>query len=241
MAYKKKEFEPRDYRQELTDKTILKLEEMDAMMTANPDLKWTKSWFVCNERPINPFSGTIYGGINLISLSDEKFNDNRFYTYNNIAEMEKQRAKNIFDMNALNEKLESKKITHAEYDTKIEVINKSFIDLEEKGLGDRTKPIHIMKGAKSMPVFKAMQVPVNRKEDNEQSEDKEAPEMIWKQVFAGNVFNATQIANIKEKPIPKLDFIPFEEAEIHLKAMIEKTNLKYEESDQSRAYYSPKW
>ncbi|SDK23028.1 Antirestriction protein ArdC [Methylophilus rhizosphaerae] len=242
MAYKKKETEPRDYRQELTDKTIIKIEGMITQMDDNPNLKWVKSWFTCDARPKNPFTGTIYKGINLISLMGEDFNDNRFYTYNNIADMEKQRAKNIFDTNTLNAQLESKKITHAEYDVRIDVINKSFKELEDKGLEDRTKPLFIMKGSKSNPVFKAMQVPISRKDDNEQSEDQinEAPEMIWKQVFSGNVFNATQISNIKPIQIEKLNFIPLEEAEIHLKAMIEKTNLGYKEVDQTRAFYSVK-
>lgn len=241
MAYKKKETEPRDYRQEVTDKVRIQIEDMIAQMDANPDLKWERSWLTCIARPENPYTGTIYRGINTISLSSENYNDNRFYTYNNIADMEKQRAKNVFDTKALNDLLESKKITHAEYDIKIDVINKSFIELERMGLDDRTKPIFITKGSKSNPVFKAMQVKLTKNEED-QSEDNtnnENVEMVWKQVFAGNVFNATQIHNIKPIEMKKLDFIPTEEAEIHLQAMISKTNLKYREIDQTRAFYSP--
>lgn len=243
MANTKKDYgDKKDYHQELTDRTKEKIDQLIKDMQADPNKQWNKTWFACNERPENPFTGTKYKGINVISLLSADFVDNRFYTYNNIAEMEKIRAKNVMDMKTLSTQLDNKEITHAQFDVRRDVIEKSFLDLEAKGLNDRTQPIHVIKGSKAVPVFKAIQMEYKKGESGdelvESTESQSTTNKVWMQVFAGNVFNASQISNIKPKHEHTLDFVPHAEAEIHLQAMIAKTGLKYNETDQGRAYYS---
>lgn len=212
----------------------------------NPNLKWEAKWLICKEAPINPATGTKYQGINRISLSIQRFPDNRFYTYNNIADMEKIRAKNVFDTKELSSQLDNKSITYAEYDKKMAVIEKSFLDLEDKGLLDRTKPMHVMKGSIGTPIFKAIQLSfknnsIDKNEEivNDQTASSESTIKIWKQVYCGTVHNASNIANIKPKFEYKLDFIPHEETELQLRSMIEIKGMEYEEINQGRAYFSP--
>ena len=250
MAYKKnkEEFEKKDYRQELTDKVAVKIDSIIAELE-NPEsknLEWNKTWFSSNQRPVNPATGTIYKGINVVSLLSADFVDHRFYTFNNIAELEKIRAKNVFDTKAWSDKLDNKQITYAEFDKKMEEINKSWLDLENKGLMNRDEPIHVIKGSKAMPVFKAIEMSYTNDKNNEGnsesseiSENSQSNTKMWVQAFAGNVFNASQINNIKPLQEHKLDFIPHDEVELHLKAMIEKTDLKYFEEPQGRAFYRP--
>lgn len=249
MAYKKETTEKRDYRQELTDKVKANMDKLIEDLEANPNAKWNKTWFTCNERPVNPATGTVYSGINVLSLMSENFVDNRFYTYNNVATMEKERAQNIFDIKELSTKLEDKSITHAEFDKKMAVIETSFVNLEKMGLADRHLPIHVNKGAKGCPIFKLVEMNINKStlKDNEDSEvvgdskkqEEDSINKIRVMAYSGNVFNASQITNIKPKLENKLDFIPHVEAEENLMAMITKTGLKFRETEQARAYYSP--
>ncbi len=250
--YKKKialKEDKKDYRQELTDKVKIRIEEMISHMEANPDDQWNKPWFSCNERPVNPATGTVYKGINVISLMSADFVDNRFYTYNNIAEMEKIRAKNVFELNDLSEKLEAKAITQAEFDQRLAPLEKSFQELEAKGLNNRLEAMHIIKGSKAIPVFKAVQVSFKSADETNDNEADPKPvenvkagdaaPKIWMQAHSGNVFNATQITNMKPLQAKSYTFIPHEEAETHLQSMIVKTGLTYNEVNKGRAFYSP--
>ncbi len=65
----------RDYRQELTDKVI-------AMMEMSAE--YETPWFPSGRRPRNPVTGTVYRGVNALSLMSAGFADSRFYTFNNI-------------------------------------------------------------------------------------------------------------------------------------------------------------
>lgn len=240
MAYKKKEYEQKDYKEELRDTVVKNLEEAIYLMENKPDLAFKKPWITINRRPINPATKTEYSGINVISTTSRNFNDHRWMTFNNAGVIDNKRIELLDDIKLLNEQLESKKITYAQYDLGIEKAEMSFRELHEMGLDDRNKPFHIMKGAKACPIFKAVQVPVNSKDNPEnqgETTDKENPEMMWVYAFAGNVFNATQISNMKPLDTLKLEFIPHEEAEIHLQAMISKTDLTYREENQTRAFY----
>lgn len=75
----------RDYRKELVDRVVALMEEAD---------EWDRPWIPSVIRPHNPVTGTFYRGINMISLMSAGFDDDRFYTFNNIkklsAEIEKE-------------------------------------------------------------------------------------------------------------------------------------------------------
>lgn len=97
--------------------------------------------------------------------------------------------------------------------------------------------ILIRKGEKGIPVFKAMQK-VFKKVDEESGE--ESSFSLWNQVYAGTVFNATQLTGMPQlAEIPKIKFKEEEEAEKIVKAMIEMTGLKVEHTAEGRAYYQP--
>lgn len=97
--------------------------------------------------------------------------------------------------------------------------------------------ILIRKGEKGIPVFKAMQK-VFKKVDEESGE--ESSFSLWNQVYAGTVFNATQLTGMPQlAEIPKIEFKEEEEAEKIVKAMIEMTGLKVEHTAEGRAYYQP--
>lgn len=97
--------------------------------------------------------------------------------------------------------------------------------------------ILIKKGEKGIPVFKAMQK-VFKKVDEETGE--ESSFSLWNQVYAGTVFNATQLTGMPAlAETPKIEFKEEEEAEKIVKAMIEMTGLKVEHSPEGRAYYQP--
>lgn len=96
--------------------------------------------------------------------------------------------------------------------------------------------IFINKGEKGTPVFKAMQK-VFTKTNEETGEEKSWS--MWNQIYAGTVFNASQLTGMPplvEKP--KLDFSEQEEAEKIATAMQELTGLKIVHSSQGRACYS---
>ncbi|AQQ43291.1 ArdC family protein [Burkholderia cenocepacia] len=91
MEYKnkKKTSEPRekkDHFQELTDKLIQRLED---------DIKYEKPWFICNEAPFNPVTGTKYRGVNFVSLTQNGFDDPRFYTFNNIKSLAEETGQKL--------------------------------------------------------------------------------------------------------------------------------------------------
>lgn len=224
MAYQKKyQKSERDYRQELSDKVVDRLEALIEEIE-NPDTKsWHKPWFTCSEPPQNPFTGTKYKGINFVSLVTEGRDNSNWGTYNNWADMEKLRLK-----------------AHAETDPVLK--EAQFQALEKLGLADRDVAIHVRKGESGAPVFKAVQVAIKSADsDAEQPEEGEsAPgKTMWVQAYAGTVFNASQIENIKQVAARRLDFTPHEEAERLVKAMVELDGLRIIHNDGGRAFYRP--
>ncbi|SAL47320.1 antirestriction protein-like protein [Caballeronia peredens] len=86
MAYNKnnKKYEAKeklDPRQDLTDTIIKAMEEA---------LKWEKDWVSSNIRPYNPVTGTVYSGINFLSLASRGYEDPRFYTGAQIQQLFKE-------------------------------------------------------------------------------------------------------------------------------------------------------
>jgi antirestriction protein ArdC len=224
MAYTKKyQKSERDYRQELSDKVVGRLETLIEEIE-NPDTKgWHKPWFTCSEPPQNPFTGTKYKGINFVSLVTEGRDNSNWGTYNNWADMEKSRLK-----------------AHAETDPILK--EAQFQALEKLGLADRDVAIHVRKGESGAPVFKAVQVAIKGAEsgtDAEQPEEGAPGKTMWVQAYAGTVFNAGQIENIKQVAGRVLDFTPHEEAERLVKAMVELDELKIIHNDGGRAFYRP--
>ncbi len=72
----KKEFDKRDYHQELTDKLVAKMESAQ-------NLKWEKPWFTLPPMaPYNVETGTRYSGCNLMSTALSGHNDPRWLTFN---------------------------------------------------------------------------------------------------------------------------------------------------------------
>lgn len=77
----KKKFESKDHYQILTNRIIERLEE---------SLEYKTPWLSCDVLPFNPATGTIYKGINMLSLLAMKFNDPRFYTFNNVKQLSEE-------------------------------------------------------------------------------------------------------------------------------------------------------
>lgn len=192
MATKLKEFsnkygELKDHQQELTNKTIEIMEK---------SLKWDTPWFSCSELPFNPVTGTKYKGINIISTLASGFDDPRFYTYNNIQELNKQNESSL----------------------------------------------HIKKGAKGTPIFKAVQVSFSDKKSGEegiQSDDGSDVKTVWKRKLAGFVFNGSQIEGL-EPYIKRNNHVePTLAVQELTQALIKRTGLKVEHSEVGRAYFQP--
>lgn len=238
----KKTFEKKDYRQELTDKVCKQIEVMiDSIDNAKG---WNKPWFTCSALPLNPETGTKYKGINVISLWSAGFEDNRFYTYLNIGDMEKRRQSAQNDLTNLRDDLQAGKFTATEYQERFSKIEEVFKELESKGMADRKQPMHIQKGAIGTPIFKAVEITVpvgksNQESDGVEYTDEQGTKKVRVMAYSGTVFNASQIANITLAPVPKYDFEPHAEADIHVLAIMEKTGLRIEHNEAGRAYYSP--
>lgn len=240
MAYDKNKakksgatFEQKDYRQELTNKLIESLENAG---------NWEKPWFSCNELPYNISTGNKYKGINFISLSTAQFPDGAFGTYNHWNELETSRQGAHKELEKLQNEFQDGSLNAIDYLNSKTKVEKIFTDLETKGMVDRDKPIHVTKGEKGNPVFKAVEMNFKEKESSVGSDgdiQEKGGNKIWMQVYAGTVFNSSQISNISLSKVKTYDFEPHAEAEIHLQAMIEKTNLKFENNNKGRAFYSP--
>lgn len=71
----------KDHRKALVEKIIKRMED---------SLEYKTPWINNIKRPINPVTGTVYRGINSISLISEDYADPRFYTFNNIKQVAKQ-------------------------------------------------------------------------------------------------------------------------------------------------------
>lgn len=70
--------EKRDYRKEMADRIIALMEKAE---------KWDQPWMPSGLKPHNPVTGTVYRGINMISLMSAGFEDGRFYTFKNIKDL----------------------------------------------------------------------------------------------------------------------------------------------------------
>lgn len=179
--------EIKDHHLELTEKIIESMEQSKA-------LNWERPWFVCNELPFNPVTGTKYKGINIVSLMTAKFDDPRFMTYKNVEELAKKTGNDI----------------------------------------------HVKKGAKGIPVFKAVQVVIGDKSSGEtEGEEEGGAKSFWRMKYAGTVFNASQIEGIEPYVKRNKAVGAHEEFDHLVEALKEKTNLKIEHSELGRAYYSP--
>ena len=91
MAYNKKNTprEEKDYQQILTDRFIDRLKNIEANLEKG--LKWEKPIFDCTEIPLNGFTGEKYKGGNIASLMSAEKPDPRWFTFNQIQEMNKNR------------------------------------------------------------------------------------------------------------------------------------------------------
>ncbi|MGJ7553412.1 ArdC family protein [Variovorax sp. RB3P1] len=102
-------------------------------------------------------------------------------------------------------------------------------------------PIHLIKGEKGLPVFKAMKV-MFKEEGQEAGPDVPAEpgavRSYWKQVYAGTVFNASQIEGLP--PVVKQENKVVDHAEIEALAvaLTARTNLQFQHGS-GGAYYSP--
>lgn len=75
----------RDHRKEMVDRIIGMMEKAG---------EWDRPWMPSGLRPHNPVTGTIYRGINALSLMCAGFEDDgRFMTFNNIKELSKKAEK----------------------------------------------------------------------------------------------------------------------------------------------------
>lgn len=243
----KKETEKKDYRQELTNTVKKHIEEI--LNQIDEVGSWNKPWFVSKEFPFNPVTGTRYRGINTISLLSAGYPDPRFYSYNGLVEMEKQRISANNQLEKAQSDYQSQKIDLNAYRKETAKINAIFEDLENKGMEDRTKPIFLTKGSKGHSIFKAVDMvidvdkPIKDEKGNHVKKDgqyafEKDKETIKVMAYSGTVFNASNISNIKAEYVSQRDFEPHEEAEYHINAMVRKTGLKIEHNNLGRAFYS---
>ena len=100
------------------------------------------------------------------------------------------------------------------------------------------RDIHVKKGAKGFPVFKAVQRTFGAK--GERAEDEaDSSRTIWTRAFAGIVFNASQIEGLEPWEAPTRNFEPYAEVEALSKALQARSGLMVEHSEVGRAYFSP--
>lgn len=95
--------------------------------------------------------------------------------------------------------------------------------------------IHVKKGEKGIPVFKAMQQTFTKTDESNGEESKFG---IWRQVYAGTVFNASQIEGLPEVNIPKIaHFETHDELNQIMQAMMQNNGLKIEHANIAAAFY----
>lgn len=169
------------------------------------------------------------------------YDNPEFGTYKHWSELEDSRQTAHKDLITIQSKFQAGELSVPDYVSEKKKVEKVFEDLEKKGMVDRNQPIHVKKDEKGIAVFKAIQIEFQGKDggseqDGEQSED--GSKKVWTQVYAGTVFNARQIANIAPSLSPTYEFEPHAEADLHVQAMIAKTDLKVEHNDGGRAFYS---
>lgn len=234
VAVGKEQGESVDHRQALTD-NLIELMESAA--------KWEKPWFVCPDIPFNATTGEKYRGVNVISLMSAGFENASFATYLQWSTYEKQRQAAHKDLIGLQADFQSGSIPADKYMREKAKVEAVFQDLESKGMLDRDKPIHVKKGEKGIPVFKAVDITIlDKGGSNEGGSDGDESEPGTKKVkmnvYAGTVFNVSQIANMQAPRGRTYEFEPHAEADLHAQAMMDKTGLKIEHNSGGRAYYS---
>ncbi|WP_205191364.1 ArdC family protein [Burkholderia sp. LMG 13014] len=121
-----------------------------------------------------------------------------------------------------------------------------------KTLAEETgQELHVKKGSKGAPVFKALQVTFNpndktyefvksQDEAVETNRDGEGKITFWTMAYAGTVFNGSQIEGLE--PYLVRDRPPFqahEEAEKVIESMKLKGGVELEFHSEGRAYYNP--
>lgn len=97
MAYNKtkSQTEQKDYQVETTNRYIKRLEEIEQQL--DKGLKWEQPIFKCNEWPINGYTGERYRGGNVGILISAEKPDARWFTFNQIQEINKERQKQGLD------------------------------------------------------------------------------------------------------------------------------------------------
>lgn len=114
---------------------------------------------------------------------------------------------------------------------------------EKLGAEKPEDAIHVMKGAKGIPVFKAAQIKIREKEGTvkKDTDPDNKANTFWMMVYAGTVFNASQINGIP--PLPARTAVAFEdhaEAEYVADAMQIKSGLTIKHgTSHGRAFYQP--
>lgn len=104
-----------------------------------------------------------------------------------------------------------------------------------KQLSEETgKNIHVRKGEKGIAIFKA----VNQtfKKINEESEE-EKSFSLWRQVYAGTVFNASQIEGLEPENKPLIENFDTNEELSQIIQAMQSTGLKLNHGNISKAYY----
>ena len=96
--------------------------------------------------------------------------------------------------------------------------------------------IHVKKGEKGIPVFKALQQTFTK---TDEASGEESRFGIWKQVYAGTVFNASQIEGLPKDNTPQIaHFETHDELKQIMDAMIQKSGLKIEHANIASAFYT---
>lgn len=250
-----KEYEKKDYNQEALDAVNSSLipqlkEYIEGVTKAQAEGKeWDKPFFTMPAPAYNPVTGTQYSGINRIILGNSKNSrgDGRFYTYNNLVQVEEKRQAVVKEKEKLAEYAKSPSYNAKTYEEKAGKLEEKITELEKYGVHDINKPFHLKKGSKGDTVFKAIQrTAISGGKGNEDSEalelsgtDENGLKVSSWYVYtrAGTVFNACQVENISPLPDRGLQHDPIELAEIHAQAMVAKTGLRIEEGNSSRAFY----
>lgn len=110
-------------------------------------------------------------------------------------------------------------------------------------LAEKTgKEIFVKKGAKGTPVFKAVNVVFkDGGEDTGETEIAQpgAARSFWKMVYAGTVFNASQIEGMEPHVARENKVVDQTEVNLLTEALKSRTGLSVVHSELGRAYYSP--
>lgn len=247
MAYQSKyEKASKDIYQELTDNSIKGLEKLKEAMENN-DGNWSKKWVGFGAR--NLVTDKKYNGINKSGLGFASLllghSDRRYATFNQVKELEKMRFDNLMLEKSL------VNLPENEREEKQALVNNNWKILEDKGLLDRNKMIHVKKGSTGLPVYSYIEYEIkDSKEKTEQEPVKDInnPESVVNMVQtkkgralkqSGIVFNVDCIENIGPEINQEVQLERYEEAKLNMQALINKTGLKVEHIKQDEAFYSP--